>query len=147
MFTEENIVEHFSAENKRQVLLKISELAFALEIVTSKSELLNALFEREAQTCTGMVNGIAIPHACTNIVSKPSLIYIKLSEPILWESLDGQPVDLVFALLAPKEAKEMTHLQMLSNVATGLMEIETVNRIRKAKSKKEIFSEISKFTI
>ncbi len=145
MFTEENIVLQFGAKNKEQVLAKISELAFELNITSNQNELLKALRLREEETCTGMVNGIAIPHARSSRVVKPSIIFLKLTNSVAWESLDNEPVDLVFGLLAPDQNAELTHLQMLSNIATGLMDIENVKRIREAKTEGEIFAEINKF--
>ncbi len=145
MFTVENIKSNMQAQNKNIVLDAIAKRAFELGIVENEELLLKALHEREQETCTGMINGVAIPHARSECIKKATILFIKLDERIEWESLDGEKCDLIFALLAPNVNGEAAHLKMLSNIATGLMDKTNVSKIRMAQGEYQIYETINSF--
>ena len=74
------------------------------------------LLERERLGSTGLAGGVALPHARMPGVTASRGAFIRLSNPVDFDSMDGQPVDLVFALLVPEEATE-EHLQLLAELA------------------------------
>lgn len=90
-----------------------------------------AVFEREAQGTTGIGEGIAIPHAKTAAVKSPGLAAMTLTEGTEFESLDGQPVRLIFMIAAP-DSKDNVHLEVLSRLSMLLMDDGFRSRLMEA---------------
>ncbi len=100
---------------------------------------IDAVYERESIGETGMGNAIAIPHGLTNYVSKASVAIGKTKVPIEWESLDDQPVRLVFLLAMPNDNLQNTHLRMLAQLAAVLAYKEHIDSLMDCKNKQEFF--------
>ena len=81
-----------------------------------RSRVFDALFDREKLGSTGLGYGVAIPHGRIKTLKEPVCTFVRTSAPIAFESPDGQPVNLVFAMLVPEHANE-THLELLSELA------------------------------
>jgi len=89
------------------------------------------LLERERLGSTGLAGGVALPHARVPGVEQTSGAFVRLAQPIDFDALDGQPVDLVFALLVPEEATD-EHLKLLAQLAGMFKEAEFCERLRNA---------------
>lgn len=100
---------------KKQVL---QELAARLEPVCGIAEraIFETLLQRERLGTTGIGQGIAIPHGRVAGLDRLVGLFARLARPVDFEALDGEPVDLVFVLLAPEEAGA-DHLQALARIA------------------------------
>ena len=90
-----------AASSKKRLLQDISEHAQSVHGIAA-SEVFNALQARENLGTTGVGRGVAIPHA--RFESIPSILglFTRLEKPVAFDSLDKQPVDLIFTLLAPR---------------------------------------------
>ncbi len=71
------------------------------------------ILKREAQTSTGLGDGIAMPHAKNSAVKEPTVLFAKSKKGVDYEALDGQPTYLFFMIAAPEGAND-THLQALA---------------------------------
>ncbi|MEQ4538314.1 MAG: PTS IIA-like nitrogen regulatory protein PtsN [Billgrantia sp.] len=100
-------------------------------------EVFGRLIGRERLGSTGIGNGVAIPHARSPHCHSPVAAFLKLAEPIDFDAIDGEPVDLVFVLLVPEEADD-THLSLLSQVAGVMNDAETRSQLRKCESQREL---------
>ncbi|WP_136067014.1 PTS IIA-like nitrogen regulatory protein PtsN [Modicisalibacter radicis] len=100
-------------------------------------EVFSRLIGRERLGSTGIGNGVAIPHARNPHCKAPVAGFLKLQEPIDFDAVDGEPVDLVFVLLVPEEADD-THLALLAQVAGIMNDAETRNRLRHSASQREL---------
>jgi PTS system nitrogen regulatory IIA component len=121
-----------SAANKKKALAVIAEIAarnFGLE----PGNVLDALIEREAAGSTGVGHGVAVPHARLEGLQRMRGIFVRLEQPVEFESVDDQPVDLLFALFAPKNAGA-EHLRALARVSRLLRQGELREQLRKARS-------------
>jgi PTS system nitrogen regulatory IIA component len=121
-----------SAANKKKALAVIAEIAarnFGLE----PAGVLDALAEREAAGSTGVGHGVAVPHARLEGLQRMRGVFVRLEQPIDFESVDDQPVDLLFALFAPKNAGA-EHLRALARVSRLLRQSELREQLRKARS-------------
>ena len=99
----------------------VAKTAVEQGIASDFDTLKAAFLAREVEGTTGMVDGFAIPHAKTDAVKRASVLVLKSSEGISpWETLDGEPVTCVIALLVPESEAGTGHLQILSKVATAL---------------------------
>jgi len=88
-----------------------------------------ALIERENLGPTGVGHGVALPHARLPAVDRVRGIFLRLEKPLNFESVDRQPVDLVFALLAPQEAG-VEHLKALALVSRSLRDQALCEKLR-----------------
>lgn len=108
--------------------------------VSNSHQVLTDVLAREADLSTGFVKGIAIPHGISNGVEHAIVLIGKLNEPILWETIDGDPVNLVFLILSPKDSKEQSHLKILAKVAGQLADEDIIEQIIMTNSKEQIIN-------
>lgn len=101
-------------------------------------EVFSRLIGRERLGSTGIGNGVAIPHARDPHCKAPLAGFLKLAEPIDFDAVDGEPVDLVFVLLVPEEADD-THLALLGQVAAVMNDADTRQRLRKSDSQRQLY--------
>jgi PTS system nitrogen regulatory IIA component len=120
-----------SASSKRQVLAVVSEIA-ARSFGLKAPDVFEALMEREAAGSTGVGHGVAVPHAKVPGLDRPRGVFLRLLQPVEYESLDDQPVDLVFALFSPPEGAS-EHLRALARVTRVLRQADLREQLRKAR--------------
>jgi PTS system nitrogen regulatory IIA component len=113
---------------KKQALQEIAEHAARL-CGLSGASVYEALLQRERLGSTGIGEGIAIPHGKLPGLTRIFGLLARLEKPIDFEALDGQPVDVLFLLLAP-EGAGADHLKALSRVARVLREPGLIERVR-----------------
>ena len=124
------ILPALKVNNKKQA---IQELAARAAALTGQSEkaILEILFQREKLGSTAVGNGVAIPHGKLPKLGRLFGLFARLDRPVEFEALDGQPVDLVFLLLAP-EAAGADHLKALARVARLLRDPEIAKKLRES---------------
>jgi PTS system nitrogen regulatory IIA component len=98
---------------------------------TVTAQVFERLLERERLGSTGLAGGVALPHARMPGLENSRGAFIRLAEPVEFDALDGEAVDLVFALLVPEEANE-EHLQLLAQLASRFNDAELRERLRSA---------------
>src|SRR5689334_9085251 len=107
-----------SAANKRRALALIAETA-ARNLGLDATDILDALTERELAGSTGVGHGVAAPHARLEGLERIRGVFVRLDQPVEFDAVDDQPVDLIFALFAPKDAGA-EHLRALARVSRML---------------------------
>ncbi|WP_428028855.1 PTS IIA-like nitrogen regulatory protein PtsN [Ancylobacter sp.] len=117
--------------SKKQALQELSAHAAGL-LKRDEREIFETLNQRERLGSTGVGNGIAIPHGKLAKMDKLFGMFARLEKPIDFEALDGEPVDLIFLLLAP-EAAGADHLKALARVARLLRDPETARKLRNSR--------------
>ena len=103
------------ANSKKQVLQELSAAIAAVSHLPERA-VYETLLQRERLGSTGIGNGIAIPHGRMREASEIRGFFAKLARPVDFEAMDGEPVDLIFVLLAPEDAGA-DHLQALARIA------------------------------
>jgi PTS system nitrogen regulatory IIA component len=121
-----------SAGNKKKVLAVIAEIA-ARNFGLDAGDVLDALSEREAAGSTGVGYGVAVPHARLEGLERMRGVFVRVEQPVEFGSVDDQPVDLLFALFAPKNAGA-EHLRALARVSRIMRQTELREQLRKARS-------------
>jgi PTS system nitrogen regulatory IIA component len=116
----ENVVLDLDAGSKKRVF-EYAGLVFENNQGVANSAVFNSLFAREKLGSTGLGQGIAIPHGRINGLKKALGAFIRLANPIPFDSPDGEPVSMFFILLVPEQATEQ-HLQILSELAERFSE-------------------------
>ena len=87
------------------------------------------VLKRENLTTTGIGFGIAIPHGKSAAVKVPSVAVGRIDEGVEWDSLDGNPVKIVFQLAVPEEAASDQHLRILAALSRKLMDEEFIHEL------------------
>jgi len=121
-----------SAANKRQALALVAEIA-ARSLGMEAPDILDALSEREQAGSTGVGHGVAAPHARLEGLTRIRGVFVRLEQPVEFESVDDQPVDLIFALFAPVDAGA-EHLRALAKVSRLLRHTELRQQLRQART-------------
>ncbi len=126
------IAPRVSADTKRRTLTVVSEIA-ARGFALSVDAVLEGLLAREAEGSTGVGHGVALPHARVPGLAAMRGVFVRLEQPVAFDAVDDQPVDLVFALLAPENAGS-DHLRMLARVSRVLRRPKLREQLRQARS-------------
>ena len=108
-------------------------------VVTDFDVFKAGIMGREAQTSTGLGDGIAMPHSKNAAVKEATVLFAKSNKGVDYESLDGQPTDLFFMIAAPEGANN-THLAALAELSKYLMQDGFADRLRKVTSPDEVIA-------
>jgi len=141
LISPESVIACLRATSKKQALLELSEHAETLTDVPQR-EIFDALVEREKLGSTGVGNGIAIPHAKLPALDRLWGVFARLDTPIDFDSIDEQPVDLVFLLLAPSGAGA-DHLKALARVSRLLRNHTICEKLRGCHDASAIYALLS----
>ena len=119
----------FSSVSSKKRLMH--DLAGVAELCynTNYTHAVEALLEREALGPTGVGGGVALPHARLEELDRVVGAFVLLENPIEFEAIDKQPVDIIFSLFAPKSAG-VEHLKALALVSRTLREQSIVSKLR-----------------
>jgi PTS system nitrogen regulatory IIA component len=132
------IIPALKVNSKKQALQEIAAKA-AESTGRSEREILDVLMQREKLGSTAVGNGIAIPHGKLASIDRIYGVFARLERPIDFEALDGQPVDLIFVLLAPETAGA-DHLKALAKIARMLRDTDLANKLRDARDPEAIYA-------
>ena len=124
------VVSHLKAASKKQVLQEMANKAAGLTGLSGR-RIYETLAEREKLGSTGMGQGIAIPHGRVAGVEKMTGLFAQLDHPVDFDSMDDQPEDLVFLLVAP-EGAGADHLKALARVSRLLRNQAVCEKLRAA---------------
>jgi len=138
LVTPQAVVASLRVNSKRQALQELAARAATL-CGRSEREVLEVLMQRERLGSTGIGSGIAIPHGKLPRLERLFGVFARLERPIDFEALDGQPVDLMFLLLAP-EAAGADHLKALARVARLLRNSDVAQKLRDSRDGEAIYA-------
>src|SRR5579872_4138314 len=132
------ILPALKVNNKKQVL---HELAARAATLTGQGEraIFDILMQREKLGSTAVGSGIAIPHGKMANLARLFGLFARLDRAIDFEAMDGQPVDLVFLLLAP-EGAGADHLKALARIARLLRDQDVAKKLRASREAQAIYS-------
>jgi nitrogen PTS system EIIA component len=130
------------ASDKRQVLALVAEIA-ARGLGLEAGDILDALSEREAKGSTGIGHGVATPHASLEGLDRMRSVFVSLDQPVAFDAVDDQPVDLIFALFSPPDAGA-AHLRALAKVSRLLRQPAVRDQLRQARSPDAIHAILAK---
>ena len=117
-----------SCTSKKRLFHDLGDIAL-LAYGFEASEVIDALINRESLGPTGVGHGIALPHARLADVDGVCGMFLRLEKPIDFDAVDRQPVDLIFALLAPENAG-VDHLKALALVSRTMRDPDTQAKLR-----------------
>lgn len=132
------VIPALKVNGKKQALQELSARAAALSGL-SERVIFDTLQQREKLGSTGIGHGIAIPHGKLPKLERLFGLFARLDRPIDFESLDGQPVDLIFLLLAP-EGAGADHLKALARVARLLRDPDIAHKLRESRDSDALYA-------
>ncbi len=141
ILTKDSIIPCAKVTSKRQLLQLLAERAADVAKIDSQSAF-ETLMSREQLGSTGLGNGIAIPHGKIKGLGHVVAIFARLDQPIEFDAVDDQPVDIAFMLLAP-EGSGADHLKALSRVARCLRAEHMVDELRATRDKERLLEVLS----
>lgn len=132
------VIPALKVNNKKQALQEIA--ARAAELTgRPEREILDVLMQRERLGSTAIGSGIAIPHGKLPKLDRLFGLFARLDRPIDFEALDGQPVDLIFLLLAPENAGA-DHLKALARIARLLRDADMTRLLRDSSDREALYA-------
>ena len=143
LLAKESIKLNATVKDKEEVLNTMVDLMDKSGKISDKKLYLDAVKAREEEGTTGVGNGIAIPHGRCSGVKKAGLAAMSIKGGVEYNALDSKPVDLVF-LIAANEDSGNVHLEILSKLATMLMDDEFVSKLKNAMTVEDFLDIIDK---
>ena len=131
------MIMDLKATTKNEVIDEMVHNLFVKGIIDDEEVYKKDILKREAESSTGMGEGIAIPHAHDTAVKKPAVMFARSVNGVDYRSMDGQPAHLFFMIAAP-EGGDNTHLQALAALSQVLMNPDVVNALKAADTPQKV---------
>ena len=138
LLTKDSISIGESLNSKNEAIDTAVDLMNNLNNIEDLEKFKKQVYRREEQGSTGVGEGVAIPHGKSKAVKEPGLAAITIPDGVEFDSLDGNPVNLLFLIAAPDSDSNL-HLQILARLSKMLMDENFISSLVKAKSKEEFF--------
>ena len=142
LLNEKQIYLNKNFGTKGEVLAFIAEKAYEIGIANDKNILEKELWEREKEYSTAVQELFAIPHSKSENIKESKILIVKLENPIDWESEENLEVKVVFAILVPEKEANLGYLEILTKLATSLLEEEFKEKILEINDKNELLNYI-----
>ena len=142
LFSRQATAVNVRASNKAQVIDRLVDLQATHGNITDKAAYKKAIYAREEEFSTYVGNGIVVPHAKTDVVTRPSLALVRLAAPIQYNDDDDDKADLFIMIAAPMNGN--LHVDILARMMTLLADEDFVETLRAAKSEEELLALIDK---
>lgn len=133
----ESVVCGLALSSKKVVIEKLAEMVASANPSINSGTVYDRLLERERLGSTGLGHGVAIPHGRLESCDRAIGAFLFLEEPVDFDAIDGQPVDLIFTLLVPQECND-EHLKILAQLAEKFSNESFVTELRSQTSASEI---------
>ena len=127
------------ATDKEGVINEMIQSLVDNGVVTDFETFKTGIMNREAQTSTGLGDGIAMPHSKNEAVKEATVLFAKSNKGVDYASLDGQPTDLFFMIAAPEGAND-THLAALAELSKYLMKPGFADKLRQASTPDQVIA-------
>ena len=140
LFTAQSIALDEAQQDRSQIIDRLVELQATHGNIKDKEAYKKGLYAREDEGSTYVDNGITVPHAKCDCVTRPSLAALRLSTPVQYNAEDDGKTDLLFAIAAPRNGS--LHVDMLARMMQMLMNEDFVEKLRTAKTPADFLAAI-----
>jgi PTS system nitrogen regulatory IIA component len=142
LLSPERICCEVRSSSKKRLLEFISEELARNNDDLDQREIFESLCARERLGSTGLGKGVAIPHGRVKGSHDVQTTFIRLKKPLPFDALDGESVDLLFALAVPEDCSE-DHLKLLSQIAELFSDPDLLRQLREAEDSGKLFKLLS----
>ena len=139
LLTTDAMIMSLKATDKKAAISEMVEKLYEAGRISDKEMFEEGILAREAQTSTGLGDGLAMPHAKNEAVKKATVLFAKSEHGIDYEALDGQPTFLFFMIAAPEGAND-THLKALASLSRLLLNPDLITSLKEAKTPEEVMA-------
>ena len=127
------MIMDLEAQTKEAAIDEMINKLYENKMIADAGVFKEGIMQREAQTSTGLGDGVAMPHSKNSAVTQPAVLFAKSKEGVDFEALDGEPVYLFFMIAAPEGENDL-HLQVLATLARSLVDANFVKGLKTAES-------------
>ena len=138
LISPEAVLRSLKPKSKKQLLEELSARSARISGLPER-DIFDVLWQREQLGSTGLGQGVAIPHGKLGGLKQIVGLFAQLSEPVEFDAVDGEPVDIVFLLLAP-EGAGADHLKALARISRLLRERGSVEKLRASKDAAALYA-------
>jgi len=138
LISPEAVLRSLKPKSRKQLLQELSARAARISGLPER-DIFDVLWQREQLGSTGLGQGVAIPHGKLGGLKQIVGLFAQLSEPVEFDAVDGEPVDIVFLLLAP-EGAGADHLKALARISRLLRERGSVEKLRASKDAAALYA-------
>tara|TARA_R110000868_G_scaffold37111_4_gene131337 strand:- start:20838 stop:21308 length:471 start_codon:yes stop_codon:yes gene_type:complete len=137
LLDDQTVVTNLEVKNKKQVIDKMVDMLSSKIGNEALEDVRYGVFERESVMSTGVGKGLAIPHCKTKVVDENYAVFAKLSKPLNFDSIDGEPVEVIFLLVGP-DSKHSHHIKLLSRISRLMNSASFMSKILASETSKAI---------
>ena len=142
--TEDLIELNLQGTTKEEVLNELTDLLYENGCISNKEGFIKDVMYREEEGVTGLEKGVAIPHGKSKHVRKTSIAIGRTKSFVEWESLDGNPINIIILFAVKDTDKTTIHIKLLQKVAVLLADEETISKFQTLQTKKEFLKVLTK---
>jgi PTS system nitrogen regulatory IIA component len=129
LLSPERVLSDVRTSSKKRLLELISNALVQNDAQLNPREVFESLCARERLGSTGLGQGVAIPHGRAQSSSSVQAVFVRLAKPLAFDAVDGEPVDLLFALVVPENCTS-DHLKLLAEIAERFSDPVLLERLR-----------------
>lgn len=138
LLTPARVVADVRVTSKKRLLEQLATLLDEREGGDIERAIYDSLVKRERLGSTGLSHGVAIPHGRSPAIQRAAGAFVRLADPVDFGAIDGQPVDLVFALVVPEHFTDQ-HLMFLAELAETFSDAAMLGRLRAARDAAQLY--------
>ena len=142
LYSEKLIVVNMEADSKDSAIEQLIRMLEKDNRINSLSEFRDSIYERENESTTEVGEYTAIPHGRSETVNENSVCIATLKKPVMWNFETKEEIDIIFMLAVKKDSTD-THIEILSELASKIMEEDFILNIKNAHNKNEIYNIIT----
>jgi len=142
LLSPDRVLPQVRISSKKKLLELISEALVKNDESLNSRDVFDSLCTREGLGSTGLGKGVAIPHGRVHGSSSVQAVFIQLSKPIAFDAIDGQPVDLIFALSVPENCTG-DHLKLLAQIAERFSDSQLLEKLRATEDANQLIELLS----
>ena len=142
LYSEKLIAVNMEADSKDSAIEQLIRMLEKDNRINSLSEFRDSIYERENESTTEVGEYTAIPHGRSETVNENSVCIATLKKPVIWNFETKEEIDIIFMLAVKKDSSD-THIEILSELASKIMEEDFILNIKNAHNKNEIYNIIT----
>ena len=142
LYSEKLIAVNLEADSKDSAIEQLICMLDKENRINSLSEFRDSIYERENESTTEVGEYTAIPHGRSETVIENSVCIATLKKPVIWNFETKEEIDIIFMLAVKKDSSD-THIEILSELASKIMEEDFISNIKNSDSKNEIYKIIT----
>ena len=143
LYSEKLIAVNMNADSKDSAIEQLICMLKEENRISSLAEFRESIYEREDESTTEVGEYTAIPHGRSKTVIHNSVCVATLKNPVIWNPETKEEIDIIFMLAVKKDSSD-THIEILSELASKIMEEDFISNIKKAENESKIYHIITK---